>query len=62
MDKYKGCYVGEVEHVGGHILIKCPWNKNGKCIHEDPSPYTATLYGVTPIDCPLFKEGNNAKS
>lgn len=46
-----------LEYHGKDVSVKCPYNKNCVCTHDNPAILTSTLFGATPSDCPLRKEG-----
>ena len=46
-----------VEYHGWDVAVKCPYNKRCVCTHDNPAILTSTLFGATPSDCPLRKEG-----
>lgn len=51
-----------VEYHGKDVVVMCPYNKRlvnkqRACTHDNPAILTSTLFGATPSDCPLRKEG-----
>lgn len=51
-----GCYL-LFEYHGKDVPVSCPYYKNCRCTHYNPAKLTSTLFGATPADCPLRKEG-----
>lgn len=46
-----------IEYHGKDVVVMCPYNKQRVCTHYNPAILTSTIFGATPSDCPLRKEG-----
>lgn len=46
-----------IEYHESDVSVRCPYNVFGVCTHDNPAMLTSTLFGATPNDCPLRKEG-----
>lgn len=45
-----------IEYHGNDVPVRCPYNRLDVCTHDNPA-IISTLFGATPSDCPLRKEG-----
>lgn len=46
-----------IEYHGKDVPVSCPHNRFDVCTHDNPAILISTLFGATPSDCPLRKEG-----